>query len=74
MRKYREGFSAALQVHRKLGFIKAEDVERLNLVLLDLTENNESGDSLRIKIKDDGDLVTDVEDLVKDFEDLEIGC
>ena len=72
MSKYREGFSDAFIVHKKLGFIEDKDVEGLKKALSDLTEKNETGNSLkpedlRIKIKDVGDLVNN-------FEDLGIGC
>ena len=72
MKKYREGFTAALKVHKELRFIEDIDVKRLEEVVIDLTGRNETDDGLslepdRIKVKDD-------EDLVKDVEDLRIGC
>ena len=73
MQKYREGFTAALKVHKELRFIKDTDVKPLKQVVMVLTGRNETEDDLSLE-RDDRIKVKDVEDLVKDVEDLRIGC
>ena len=77
MAKYRNGFANALEEHKQLGFIKDEDVERLEEVISDLTKKNETDGMILkpediIKLNSDGDLETDIEDLVRGAGDLDV--